>query len=46
MNQRGRGGFEQGRPGNQSRGNFGGANRGRGNANGPRGGRGGATQAA
>lgn len=39
MNQRGRGGFEQGRPGNQPRGNFG-ANRGRGGANGPRGARG------
>ncbi|QSZ35571.1 hypothetical protein DSL72_008441 [Monilinia vaccinii-corymbosi] len=44
INQRGRGGFEQGRPGNQTRGNFG-ANRGRGGANGPRGGRG-ASQAA
>lgn len=39
MNQRGRGGFEHGRPGNQSRGNFG-ASRGRGGPNGPRGGRG------
>ncbi|APA10321.1 hypothetical protein SS1G_07219 [Sclerotinia sclerotiorum 1980 UF-70] len=46
MNQRPRGGFEQGRPGNQpGRGNFG-ANRGRGGANGPRGGRSGAGQTA
>lgn len=39
MNQRGRGNFEQGRPGSQGgRGNFGQNNRGRGGA--PRGGRG------